>query len=88
MFPEDTPCQWYQFKCNNGKCIDKRRRCDGHDHCGDASDERSCGRWRRLVRAVCAYCVVASLSDDGDDGDGNGDGLAVTATATATELCR
>ncbi|KAI1278410.1 MAM and LDL-receptor class A domain-containing protein 2 [Halotydeus destructor] len=32
-------CLAKQFKCDNGKCIDEFRMCDGHDDCGDASDE-------------------------------------------------
>ena len=35
-------CLWYQFKCNNGICVDSRRRCNGIDECGDGSDERGC----------------------------------------------
>ena len=42
--PGLTTCLWYQFKCNNGICIDKRRHCNGNDECGDGSDEEDCGR--------------------------------------------
>ena len=35
-------CLWYQFKCNNGFCVDSRLRCNGLDECGDWSDEGGC----------------------------------------------
>lgn len=41
--PELRTCLWYQFTCNNGQCVDKRRTCDGFKHCSDGSDESSCG---------------------------------------------
>jgi len=30
------------FQCNNGNCIEKEGLCNGHDNCGDGSDEASC----------------------------------------------
>jgi len=35
-------CSSSQWKCENGKCIDKSYRCDHADDCGDDSDERMC----------------------------------------------
>ena len=34
-----SSCGWYEFQCNNGKCIDKDEVCDLKDNCGDNSDE-------------------------------------------------
>uniref|UniRef100_A0A3B5KUK4 ST14 transmembrane serine protease matriptase n=1 Tax=Xiphophorus couchianus TaxID=32473 RepID=A0A3B5KUK4_9TELE len=31
-----------QFACSNGFCIDKQKRCDGWNDCGDMSDEKKC----------------------------------------------
>ena len=36
-------CADGSFKCLNGKCLSNDRWiCDGHDDCGDHSDELSC----------------------------------------------
>lgn len=34
-------CSEDEFKCNNGKCIPNRQKCDGFNHCLDGSDESS-----------------------------------------------
>ncbi|XP_050533340.1 uncharacterized protein LOC126901133 [Daktulosphaira vitifoliae] len=31
-----------KFICDNGNCIDKVQECDGHNDCGDRSDENKC----------------------------------------------
>ncbi|KAF8794333.1 hypothetical protein HNY73_002324 [Argiope bruennichi] len=37
----DGPCYDNEFQCN-GLCILKQYVCDGHNHCGDRSDQNSC----------------------------------------------
>ena len=42
-------CGRDEFQCNNGRCLDIRRKCNNYDECGDGSDEIDCGRFN-------AYC--------------------------------
>lgn len=42
LFPAGHTCLWFQFTCENGMCVDKRRVCDGNRDCADASDEAGC----------------------------------------------
>ena len=37
------PCNYEQFRCKNGKCIEMSERCNSLDNCGDSSDEMDCG---------------------------------------------
>lgn len=37
-----TKCPSGMFRCNDGLCLDERRRCDGRPHCRDGSDEINC----------------------------------------------
>ena len=36
-------CQYYEFTCRDGSCIDNSRKCDGTRDCEDGSDEYDCG---------------------------------------------
>lgn len=47
----DKPCSSEEFACKNGKCILTEYLCDGHNHCGDNSDQKNCAP-RRLDRIV------------------------------------
>nr|DBA23828.1 TPA: hypothetical protein GDO54_014706 [Pyxicephalus adspersus] len=40
---EESDCT-KKFKCNTGRCIDSKLKCNGDNDCGDNSDERGCAR--------------------------------------------
>ena len=46
--PPPSVCNEYEFPCDNGLCLDVRRRCNGYNECGDNSDEENCGRCQKL----------------------------------------
>ena len=33
------PCGMMEFECGNGQCVSSMNLCNGHDDCGDGSDE-------------------------------------------------
>lgn len=40
-----TACEPTEYGCDNGNCIPDDEVCNGHDNCGDGSDEKQdlCG---------------------------------------------
>ena len=51
-------CNWFQFQCNNGKCIYKGEVCDLKDNCGDNSDEST------SYGALCGMLNYVFCSND------------------------
>ena len=47
-------CEYYEFHCGSGECIDVRRRCDGHSDCSNNADEENCGK-------TCVILMYISL---------------------------
>ena len=50
-----SSCAWYEFQCNNGKCIVYLDICNWKDDCGDGSDES------RSYGALCGMLNYVSL---------------------------
>lgn len=42
---EASLCAYSDYKCSNGRCVADTFACDGHNNCGDSSDEK-CGECR------------------------------------------
>ena len=40
----ETACTDEEFSCLNDMCVPLALQCDGHDDCGDGSDEVGCGK--------------------------------------------
>ena len=53
-------CSNKDFTCSNGKCIEASWKCDGHNDCGDSSDESNCPPGERnSVITLPFYRVVS-----------------------------
>ncbi|BFZ09081.1 hypothetical protein BsWGS_12120 [Bradybaena similaris] len=54
-YPEAL-CLGRQFSCKGiKKCVPLVKVCDGHDDCGDNSDEHGCGRTNRGEQKVSSH---------------------------------
>ena len=54
--PSPITCSHSEFTCDNGRCVDKKAKCDDIDDCGDSSDERNCGII--LKDSFCYQCII------------------------------
>lgn len=65
-------CPSHRFQCSSGKCIKRRRLCDGLDDCGDMSDERNCPCRNHQITCANGHCVEKIWICDGTDDCGDG----------------
>ena len=42
VISESSVCGPGQYRCTNTHCIGMSKVCNGHDECGDNSDEHNC----------------------------------------------
>ncbi|EDO47788.1 predicted protein [Nematostella vectensis] len=60
-------CQYGQFRCARGSCIDTGRVCDFTDDCGDNSDENNCYNYTQRCNFQWYLCGwTQSMGDDFD----------------------
>ncbi|XP_020802669.1 basement membrane-specific heparan sulfate proteoglycan core protein isoform X5 [Drosophila serrata] len=63
---EVQECQPNEFRCNNGQCIDSRKRCDYQEDCEDGEDENhECRCADNQFRCHNGDCVQGSARCDG-----------------------
>jgi len=84
-FSETKGCGATDFICDNNHCVFLTWKCDGHDDCGDGSDERNC-------RNDCEDSANGKTDRDGDgctyyDANSAECGYYDDADFTAKELC-
>ena len=47
-----TGCYGFEFTCNDIKCIEESKVCNGVSDCSDGSDEMFCGKELKITRII------------------------------------
>lgn len=56
-----SECPAGMFRCNDGLCLDNKRRCDGRPQCSDGSDEINCRTIATFLNlSACFFFIYRS----------------------------
>ncbi|XP_072018016.1 very low-density lipoprotein receptor-like [Amphiura filiformis] len=58
------PCEEYEFRCPDGKCIYEDWVCDKEDDCGDNADEENCDK--RSMETLLLNYLKRKLETDSE----------------------
>ena len=50
-----STCDYLDFQCNDGQCVNYMDRCDNKFDCIDGSDENDCGKVKYLILKKIQY---------------------------------
>ncbi|KAG1683206.1 Plasminogen [Nymphon striatum] len=51
-------CGYGHLKCRNNNCVPSNKTCNGHDDCGDGTDEENCPGFQISMPKICGTPVI------------------------------